>query len=100
MLTVTAHAWGAGGAYPWFPFFPLVFPLVFPLFWLGFFLLGRRLWWRRTWADDLGHRRDSAESVLAHRFAEGKIDDQEYTSRLAVLRGRPSTSSGPQDMPR
>jgi len=40
MLTVTTHAWGAGGAYPWFPFFPLFFPL----FWLGFFLLGRRLW--------------------------------------------------------
>jgi uncharacterized membrane protein len=96
MFAVTTHAWGAGGAYPWFPFFPLFFPL----FWLGFLLLGRRLWWRRTWAEDLGHRRDSAESVLAHRFAEGEIDDQEYTSRLAVLRGKPSMSSGPQDIPR
>jgi len=39
-----------------------------------------------------------AADILS-RFAEGEIDDQEYTSRLAVLRGKPSMSSGPQDMP-
>ena len=93
MLTVTTHAWGA---HPWFLFFPLLF---LPMLWIGFFLLGRRLWLRRSRAQDLSPRRDTAESVLAHRYANGEIDDQEYTSRLAVLRGKPSTSSGPQDKP-
>ena len=95
MLTVTTQAWGAGGPYPWF----LFFPLFFPLFWLGFFLLGRRFWWRRAWAGSLCQPRGGAESALAHRFAEGEINEQEYRSRLAVLRETPLKSSGPQDTP-
>ena len=32
--------------------------------------------------------RDSAEDVLAQRFARGEIDAAEYHERLATLRGR------------
>jgi putative membrane protein len=33
-----------------------------------------------------GHS-DSAEEVLAQRFARGEIDDEEFTRRRATLRG-------------
>jgi putative membrane protein len=62
----------------WFPFFPLLF---FGL-WLAVFLtIGRR--WRRGY----GHG-PSGESVLAERYARGEIDETEYRSRRAVLRGK------------
>ena len=36
----------------------------------------------------------TAEQVLAERFARGEIDEQEYGSRLAALRGRQQSTSG------
>ena len=35
----------------------------------------------------------TAEQVLAERFARGEIDEQEYHSRLAALRGNPHSTS-------
>lgn len=35
----------------------------------------------------VGRRQDAAERILAERFATGAIDEAEYRSRLAVLRG-------------
>ena len=41
-----------------------------------------------------GMARATAEQVLAERFARGEIDEQEYQSRLAVLRGKQQSTSG------
>ena len=41
-----------------------------------------------------GVPRATAEQVLAERFARGEIDEQEYQSRLATLRGRQQSTSG------
>jgi putative membrane protein len=38
--------------------------------------------------------RPTAEQVLAERFARGEIDEQEYQSRLAALRGWQQSTSG------
>jgi putative membrane protein len=39
----------------------------------------------------------SAEQILAERFAHGQIDENEYRSRLGVLRGeRPAATEQPQ----
>ncbi|GAA1973447.1 hypothetical protein [Catenulispora subtropica] len=38
----------------------------------------------------------SAEQILAERFAHGQIDENEYRTRLAVLRGgQPTVAQGP-----
>ena len=77
--TLATHAgpWDGG---PPFPFF------LFPLFWLLLFaafvtvaLLGRR----RRRAE---HGARAGERVLAERFAEGSITEQEFRARRAVLR--------------
>jgi putative membrane protein len=62
----------------WF-FWPII-----PLLWFGFVVLffgfvARR---RRGWWDG----RRSGEAVLAERFARGEIPEEEYRSRLTVLR--------------
>jgi putative membrane protein len=62
----------------WFPLFPLLFLGL----WLALFLtIGRR------WRHGYGHG-PSGESVLAERYARGEIDEAEYRSRRAVLRGK------------
>jgi putative membrane protein len=69
--TILAGAgWGGG---PWFLFFPLL--------WVGlivgaFFLFRRR---RDHWQTQ------SAEEVLAERYAKGEISADEYRERLSVL---------------
>jgi len=41
-----------------------------------------------------------AEQILAQRFAHGQIDENEYRSRLGVLRGEPmATPTPPQAQP-
>jgi putative membrane protein len=60
-----------------------LWPLI-PLFWFALFALFfvfvvRR---RRGWWDG----RRSGESVLAERYARGEITDDEYRTRLDVLR--------------
>jgi putative membrane protein len=61
----------------WFlwPLFPLLW---FALVFLFFFTLRRR----RGWWDG----RRSGEAVLAERYARGEIAEDEYLTRLTVLR--------------
>ena len=62
-----------------------------PLAWLlfiGFIVFifwGRWRWWGRH-----GYRQkdESAEEILANRFARGEISEDEYKKRLQVLRGK------------
>lgn len=85
LTTLAAHGgdgpWMDGGGPP-FPFF------LVPLFWLlviaGFItvaVLGRR---RR----ELRAGRRAGERLLAERFADGSIDEDEYRARRAVLRDK------------
>jgi putative membrane protein len=79
LTSLTAHTgyWHHGG--PWFPWFPLV-PLFFFGLWLTFFLVvGRR--WRHS-------PRQSAEGVLAERYARGEIDETEFRQRRSTLRAK------------
>ncbi len=41
-----------------------------------------------------GAARDSAEQVLAERYARGEIDAEEYRRRLATLRGEAPAAPG------
>lgn len=88
-LTTTLHAvaaragdgpWAHGG--PPFPFF------LIPIFWLvviaaviGFLVLGRR-------SREARAGRRAGERLLAERFADGSIDEEEYRARRAVLRDK------------
>lgn len=64
----------------WFPFFPVV-----PLLFLGLWVLLFALVFRRRWRMSPGQ---SAEAVLADRYARGEIDEAEYRERRTVLRRR------------
>lgn len=66
--------WGPGG---WWPIFPLFWVL---LWGVGIFALMR---FRRGYRS---HRGDSAEEVLAERYARGEIPVEEYRERLSVLK--------------
>jgi putative membrane protein len=62
-----------------------------PLFWFAFIVLffgflGPRFLWRRHHHHGWHHGGGSPESVLGERYARGEIDEQEYRSRLEVLR--------------
>ena len=65
------------------------------LFWgvviLGIVALVRYLARSGQPAGGAGTPRPTAEQVLAERFARGEIDEEEYQSRLATLRGRQTT---------
>jgi putative membrane protein len=70
--------WGwAGMALSWI--------LLLGLIVLGVLLLVRL--GRRTSDSPTAPARESAEQVLAERFARGEIDEDEYRRRLATLRG-------------
>jgi putative membrane protein len=66
--------WGAGG--PWF--------LLFPLLWIGLAVAVFLAWRGRP------DRRasESAEEILAARFARGEISGDEFRERREVLRRR------------
>ena len=68
------------------------------LFWglviLGIVVLVRYLARSSPSAGGACAPRPTAEQVLAERFALGEIDEQEYQSRLAALRGRQESTSG------
>ena len=68
------------------------------LFWgvviLGIVALVRHLGRSSPPAGGAGVPRPSAEQVLAERFARGGIDEHEYQSRPATLRGRHPSTSG------
>ena len=61
---------------------------------LGIVVLVRYLAGSSQSAGGAGMARATAEQVLAERFARGEIDEQEYQSRLAVLRGKQQSTSG------
>jgi len=85
-LFFAAHSglWGGG---------PGWLLILVPLFWVALMVLvvglfGRR-WRRRAMAGGYGpwsHAGRGAEASLAERFAQGEIDDAEYSNRLRVLR--------------
>jgi putative membrane protein len=76
MLSTIGHAgWGWG----WI--FPLAWLVIIALFWT---FAWRGPWRRRgEWRDERSPR-----SVLGERYARGEIDEDEYRTRLAVLRER------------
>lgn len=98
--TAFAHVGPFGGHVLFFPFF-FLFPLIvlIVLIVLGA-IFGRRR--RRMWQQyggawghagpwghgPWGHGARTAESTLAERFANGEIDEAEYTERLSVLRSQ------------
>jgi putative membrane protein len=70
----------------WWPLIPILW---FTLFVTFFVVAARFGWWgRRRWYDE--HRNTdgtrSGTARLAERFAAGEIDEQEYRTRLAVLK--------------
>lgn len=89
LMQIAAHpGWNDGDAPAFWP----IFPAMFGLFWLavigGAFYLTRRNW--RT-----GHQaaatepQANARKILAERFARGEIDEDEYYTKMAVLRQEP-----------
>jgi putative membrane protein len=76
---LTPYGPGAGGfGWLW---------LLIPLFWITFFVLlfvfvGRRFRRGAPWQM----RGPSPEQTLGDRYARGEIDEQEYRTRLEVLR--------------
>jgi putative membrane protein len=95
-VTLAAHAGG-----PWAAGLGWLVVLI-PLFWIAVLALVLLLVVRArraAFAEGGGPRwaqpTRTAESSLAERFAQGAIDEQEYRSRLEVLR-----SSAPQPRPR
>jgi putative membrane protein len=88
-------AWHDGaGPGPWILFFPLIWAAVFA----GAILLLRRTVWRgrRGPWHGAGHRHGSTPAggprpenppvdLLARRYAQGDIDEDEYWRRLSVL---------------
>lgn len=84
LTTLAAHGgdgppWVDGGGPP-FPFF------LFPLFWLLVLggLIAVAVLGRRRREASAGRR--SGERLLAERYADGSIDEEEYRARRAVLR--------------
>ena len=75
--------WGASfGHGPWF--FGWLFPL---LFWgiIAYLLLSIA---KHFLSGKSSRHNDGALDVLRNRYASGEIDEQEYTTRKALLRGR------------
>jgi putative membrane protein len=68
------------------------------LFWglviLGTVALVRGLARSARPTDDRDVHRPTAGEVVAERFARGEIDEQEYRSRKAALRGDPQQGGG------
>ena len=73
---LAADHWHRNGS--WFPWFPLV-----PLFFFGFWVFLFAVVFRRRWQVAPGQ---SAEAVLAERYARGEIDEAEFQERRSVLR--------------
>jgi putative membrane protein len=73
---VLANHGGPGG---WWP--------IFPIFWVLFWgvLIFAVFRFRRGWGRF--HPVQSAEGVLAERYARGEISEDEYRERLSVLKG-------------
>ena len=79
MTPAAATMWHDGGGFHWW--FPLCPLLWFVVFWVVIAFVARRFWWRggRPWQS-------GAEEALGKRYADGEIDEQEYRTRLQVLR--------------
>ena len=90
ILPQWGYGWGPGGGGPWWAFNPwwgigaLVVVAIAAAGLIVYLTRRPRLsqtGWRGAPAD-----LSAAEDVLARRFAAGEISEQEYLSRLAVLR--------------
>jgi putative membrane protein len=75
-LLANGANWGPGG---WWPIFPIFWLLVWGTV-IFFLVRGRGRWGR--W-----HEGQSAQNVLAERYARGEITEEEYRERLTVLKG-------------
>lgn len=73
--------WNYGFGYWGFPFFPF-FWLVIWIIVIMYIFGGKRRWTKHHDA----HSNKSAEEILAERFANGEIDEEEYDHRLEVLK--------------
>ncbi|MFB4317329.1 SHOCT domain-containing protein [Actinomadura sp. 21ATH] len=91
MTAALAHPgpWNEGGPVDgpaWWP----VFPISFGLFWVavavGAFYLLRRRTAQTAAAAAASDPAGRARTILAERFAQGEIDEDEYQARLAALR--------------
>ncbi|MCT2591349.1 SHOCT domain-containing protein [Streptomyces sp. N2-109] len=78
-MNTMAHWADSGGPGPWI--------LLFPLFWAAA-IVGVVTLLRRTVGRARGGQQqsDGPLELLAHRFASGEIDEDEYWMRLSVLR--------------
>lgn len=80
--------WGGGPAWgvaPWWGIGGLVLAAAVATVAIVYFV--RRPQWRHVGRPGTGVPLSSAEDVLSRRFAAGEISEEEYLSRLAVLRG-------------
>ena len=84
---VLAHGagWGPGA---WWPIFP-IFWLLFGVAVLFFIFRGRRSWGRSS-------PEQTAEGVLAERYARGEVSEEEYRERLSVLKGVREAGGAPR----
>ncbi|GAA2425772.1 hypothetical protein GCM10010191_42680 [Actinomadura vinacea] len=78
---------GMSDAPAWWP----VFPLTFGMFWVAvaigvFYLVRRRITANAAATAAASDPTARARSVLAERFAQGEIDEDEYQTRLSALR--------------
>lgn len=79
-LSFAGHPFFGWYAFPWFPLIPLAWLLI--VFLIVFFVARYR---RRHW-QGAGNCGESAQELLAKRFARGEINEQEYRDRLQVLK--------------
>ena len=82
MLAAVTNCYPGPHGFFWFP----LIPLFFFGFWVVVFLVIRPWAWGRRGYGPGGSPSQSAEAVLAERFARGDVDEQEYRARLEVLR--------------
>ncbi|HEX6231406.1 MAG TPA: SHOCT domain-containing protein [Actinomycetota bacterium] len=61
---------------------------IFPLAWIALIALFWTFAWRGPWRRRAWEAPSSPEAVLGERYARGEIDEQEYRTRLSVLRER------------
>jgi putative membrane protein len=84
--------WYGNGVSGWgYAFMSVSMVLFWGLVILGVVALVRYLGRTPQGTEGVGAQRLTPEQVLAERFARGEIDEREYESRLAILRGNAMT---------
>ncbi|RBQ14342.1 SHOCT domain-containing protein [Spongiactinospora rosea] len=81
-VLAVAH-WGGGGFWPIIP----VFWLIFWIAAVTLFIKARKKGWKPPFASPApASPTESAERLLAERFARGEMTDDEYLQRVSVLK--------------